>query len=294
MAAARAARPLVLCFHGLYQDALQFRSKAASLTRCFVDFDLRFLDGPHTATPAVLRDSAGRRTSRAPADPDAFRAWWPKDPSDPAGPIEVERTVQAVQSALGESEPVVGVMGFSQGGALAALTCTRAFRARTGWTPRFAVVLSAYVPDQREAAAYMESGFEPAVRSLHLWGQRDYVVPCQRSKHLASLMGAQEGAPICGDQSASTGAGAARIEPAPMTAAARIPRLVAPLHVAALHGQHAQWSASRTLHTGALAPEQLPCTHSTGLTHPGGHIVPSDATVLDVVHRFLRCMAGGG
>jgi hypothetical protein len=120
------------------------------------------------------------------ADQLNLRGWW----TPAAAPAVVaEETAQTLR-ALGEqlrAHRVDGLVGFSQGGALAALLCTQEGIDLVGWSPSFVVCCSAYASEAPWHRQLLESGIERSVASLHVAGAVDKVVPLHKSRHLSQL-----------------------------------------------------------------------------------------------------------
>lgn len=189
-------RGRALALHGLYMNAETFKSKAAPLLgvvgrRWAVDF----VDAPNEAVPAILTSSSSRvrpRMSRAAAQQMKYRAWWPKSAANgglSACRDQFDASVRLVGDTVRANNcSHRGVIGYSQGGALATLMCTNLWRQRFGWSPRFAVFIAAYKSRLRCHSAFYDSGFVPGIRTLHIWGTRDCVVSGALSQDLADTV----------------------------------------------------------------------------------------------------------
>jgi len=142
------------------------------------------LDAPHTCSQETVE-----RTYRGASDgrlPPPYLCWWnaSDDGLDYRG---WEETRAIVGAALARHAPV-SVLGFSQGGTLAAAVA--ALSARGELPPIHAAVL---VAGRKPRAAVLQSAFdEPiAVPSLHVWGERD-ALTLEHSEGLVHCFSAQQ------------------------------------------------------------------------------------------------------
>jgi hypothetical protein len=187
--------------HGLYQSKGVFAEKTQALRAALpAAIDLSYLDGPHIIVPPVLRERKGapaqRRAARdvsissSPASSSAdagggqrsaptallddYRGWW--NPDDPA---RVEAETQETLRALGTQlrrDRVDGLIGFSQGGALAALLCTNKASELLDWSPAFVILCCAYESKLPFHQKLFSSGIDPRIPSLHIAGGNDRVI----------------------------------------------------------------------------------------------------------------------
>jgi pimeloyl-ACP methyl ester carboxylesterase len=157
----------LLAFHGFTQNGAVLREALAPLlARLPATIALRCPDGPVECAPAsVDRMFAALGGTR---HPGPYRSWW--NASDDGQQYRGwEQTRALLSSELATEEPC-GVLGFSQGGMLAAAVAALSAR---GELPaiRFAIL----VAGQKPRAALMQPWFEQpiAVPSLHVCGERD-------------------------------------------------------------------------------------------------------------------------
>lgn len=152
----------ILALHGWKQSATVFRSKTGSFRRQLRDVaELEFLDAPFevpdTALPAaqgaLAPPPSGERDPPPPSE--SCRTWWLFDGTK-EGPITYsgfDVAYRAICDALsGPQGPFDGVLGFSQGAAVAAAFLQRYVRetdekAGTVSSPlRFAILISGFPP----------------------------------------------------------------------------------------------------------------------------------------------------
>src|SRR5689334_10142100 len=156
----------LLALHGFTLNGTVMRASLAPLLpRLPKGLELICPDGPVTCSPAsVDRMYAMTGGSRQPP----HLSWW--DSSDDGRVYHGwEQTREALRAVLERHQPI-GVLGFSQGGMVAAAVA--ALSARGELPPLRYVILVAGGPPRAEA---MQSWFEQpiAIPSLHVWGERD-------------------------------------------------------------------------------------------------------------------------
>ncbi|XP_038231696.2 esterase OVCA2 [Dermochelys coriacea] len=132
----------------------------------------------------------GARCSLSPQDADP-RCWWlPRPREETLGAREeaascagLEESLEAVAGAFAAHGPFDGLLGFSQGAALAALLCARKQRGDARFPFEFAIVVAGF--ESRAAPpSYCQ---EPiAVPTLHVLGEADRVIPPALSRELAA------------------------------------------------------------------------------------------------------------
>ncbi|XP_032072223.1 esterase OVCA2 [Thamnophis elegans] len=159
----------LLCLHGYGQNAERFRARTGALRKALRGrARLLYLDAPHR-----LPDDG-----EPPGAEGEPRAWWPE--GGPGGP-EPGAALRAVAAALAERGPVDGLLGFSQGAALAGLLCALREAGDGRFPFRFALLFSGF-PVAEAAAAAAGSLRAP---SLHVFGRDDRVIPAAESRALA-------------------------------------------------------------------------------------------------------------
>jgi uncharacterized protein (DUF924 family)/Ran GTPase-activating protein (RanGAP) involved in mRNA processing and transport/predicted esterase len=163
-----APRARILALHGLRQSGEAFRTRARKLRHALVDVaDLVFVTAPH-------------RHAGAPAERPFERAWWnaSADHADYEGFAE---SVALLEAVVREQGPFDGVLGFSQGGALAAILA--AMQPHPAFAFRFAVCISAF-PSRARGHEFHTLPGGVRVPSLHVLGLRDEMVDPERSRRL--------------------------------------------------------------------------------------------------------------
>ena len=160
-------RTALLSLHGFTMNGPSLRRHLGELEpRLAAHVDLVFPDAPHTASEAsvvgLLKRMGGTRA------PPPQLQWW--NASDDGREYQ---GWQATRDALRQEvlrHPAAGLLGFSQGAAvaaaLAALACRGAFPAL-----RFVVLVAGFTPRSAELLPLFD---EPlTIPSLHIWGEDD-------------------------------------------------------------------------------------------------------------------------
>lgn len=127
-----AARRTVLVLHGYSQNGNVFSKRLGALRREAKDIEFVFVDAPHVLQPIDLINAHARnpalnfddQPSEQEADQDQDptltpRAWWRPNPERTKG-IGLEESLAVIRDVL-KTRRFIGVMGFSQGAALAAI-----------------------------------------------------------------------------------------------------------------------------------------------------------------------------
>ncbi|XP_063148685.1 esterase OVCA2 [Candoia aspera] len=163
MAAPRRGELRVLCLHGYGQNAELFRARTGALRKAVRGrAELLYLDAPHRAGPEEGGDGG--------AGP---RGWWLGAAPEP------EPALRTVAQALAERGPVDGLLGFSQGAALAGMLCALRQRGDARFPFRFAVLVAGFRGPEVGAGPLL-------LPSLHVFGEADRVVPAAESRALAA------------------------------------------------------------------------------------------------------------
>ena len=116
----------ILCLHGYAQNAAFFRQRTGSLRKALkaVAGDFVFVDAPFAATAGFLGDINADERGQS-------LGWWTFDEATASRPslsheyAGVERSLELLDATCEREGPFDGVLGFSQGAALAALLCMR-------------------------------------------------------------------------------------------------------------------------------------------------------------------------
>lgn len=121
------------------------------------------------------------------------RGWWFSEEADVFSALEeptvcrgLEQALGTVAQALDKLGPFDGLLGFSQGAALAALVCALGQAGDLRFPiPRFIILISGFCP---RGLGLKEPVMQSllSLPSLHVFGDTDRVIPSQESMELAS------------------------------------------------------------------------------------------------------------
>ena len=179
----------ILALHGYLQSGPVFRSRTGSLRKKLKSScEFVFAEGPHE----VAQPGGGDvRSCGGGGEEEAKRAWWlaPAEenqlrPRDTSTCVGVEASLQALEQVLRDEGPFDGVLGFSQGGAAAAILCA-AIQTEQIAAPqfRFGLFFGAFAPRDPSYSAFIKSaGLN--LPSLHFYGEADNLVTEDRTSEL--------------------------------------------------------------------------------------------------------------
>jgi pimeloyl-ACP methyl ester carboxylesterase len=170
-------RTMLLGLHGFTMNGASLRGMLGTLEPQLAEHvDLRFPDAPHAASEASVANLL-RRMGGSPSPPPNLE-WW--NSSDDGRQYQGWAETRAQLSAELQQRPAVGLLGFSQGAAVAAALSAVAQR---GSLPSlgFVVLVGGFPPRAAELLPFFE---EPLTTpSLHVWGEADPL-----AKHAALLV----------------------------------------------------------------------------------------------------------
>lgn len=155
----------LLCLHGKYQNSTAFARKTNHIAQELEGVaEFVFVDGPVKSVPKVLRNK--------PSELYNFRSWWNGNEKDR------HNLLDWIEPHLNK-KPIDGILGFSQGAAVASLLCSKDSIQTLGWAPKFAIMINGYLETQNK------SEISSDIQSLHLFSPNDRVVSVERSRLLA-------------------------------------------------------------------------------------------------------------
>ncbi|XP_006891161.1 PREDICTED: ovarian cancer-associated gene 2 protein [Elephantulus edwardii] len=184
----------VLCLAGFRQSERGFREKTGALRKALRGrAELVCLSGPHPVPgSAAGPDGAGPDPGSCPPE-EQPQGWWFSEAAAVFSALEeptvcrgLQEALDTVAQALNQQGPFDGLLGFSQGAALAALVCAlgQAGDARFP-LPKFIILVSGFCPRGGELQEPILKA-PLALPSLHVFGDTDRVIPSQESQQLAS------------------------------------------------------------------------------------------------------------
>lgn len=177
----------VLCLHGYVQSGAIFRERTGSLRKALKGLDFFFVDAPHSAAGA-FQDPA-----HPPTDPPVVdaRGWWHAGenatqsgwtrPSVSLCATGADHSLAFLRETLAREGPFDGLLGFSQGAAMAAQLL-----AAEPSCARFAILVAGFVPyDPLMASRVLDAAPLPHA-VLSVCGETDALVPQERVRQLAA------------------------------------------------------------------------------------------------------------
>ncbi|XP_057677512.1 esterase OVCA2 [Corythoichthys intestinalis] len=173
----------VLCLHGYRQNGASFREKTGALRKLLKKkVDFVYMDAPHSIEQGQESGDGDRR------------GWWFSDPGartfdarqlceDSSG---LDESVAAVREAARRHAPLDGVLGFSQGAALAVVLCAlRESGAEPDLSFRFAILVAGFRSRCARHLTFYSAPLETA--SMHVFGLEDGVIPADESRDLLAV-----------------------------------------------------------------------------------------------------------
>jgi len=185
-----AEKPLrVLCLHGYRQNDVSFREKTGAFRKLLGKYcEFTFIKAPHLVLPMsnedINQDQRGWWFSR---ENDYFKA---DDASDCDKGFD--GSLDLIQKTFELHGPFDGVIGFSQGAALAALLCLIKTKRPETLSPAikfdFAVMVAAFKSvSTRHAHWYTPTTTKVDIPTLHVMGAEDRVIKKPLSEDLLDL-----------------------------------------------------------------------------------------------------------
>ena len=151
-----------------------------------------FLDGPFEASVLEASTDDLQESSSA-IEPDG-RSWWRftdagEEASSKQRPSQAsiysgwDTTREVIRQKIAAEAPIDMILGFSQGTTAAALYCADLTPAEESML-RSVILVSGFIPRDPEYAKKILDTRPIRIRSLHLSGEKDLLVPTERSRHL--------------------------------------------------------------------------------------------------------------
>ena len=182
----------ILCLHGFRQTAGSLLGRTIGLRRrVTMEIDWLFVDAPHMLAPPPSNSapppssSAPPPSSSAPPPEAAARRCWKLECVD-ENQQGLTESLSRIQAFVDQHGPFDGVMGFSEGAAMASILCRMQKEGRLRFGFRFCILASGYVPRIGHP-----SSSPIDLPSLHIFGGRgeanqeaDDQVPASESEKL--------------------------------------------------------------------------------------------------------------
>ncbi len=169
-----ARKKKMIALHGKGGDATSFSRYLRPLVDATGhEWAWSFLDGPH--------DLEG-----------GGRAWWKLPPGVRTFEAASLEGIEDSLALLDSAWPFEGILGFSQGAMLAAISCGRGVRG--GSRPAVAIIAGAAFPacraqDMMQLKAIDVDPLNPLIRSVHTVGARDEINPPEQARKVADVFG---------------------------------------------------------------------------------------------------------
>ncbi|KAK7033988.1 Family of serine hydrolases 3 [Paramarasmius palmivorus] len=185
----------VLVLHGYAQNANIFSKRLAALRKQCKGVELFFLDAPHILQPVDLFGDTPESLDSA-SDPALTpRGWWKFSDSAKTQYVGIETTLDLIRDTL-KSTRYDGVLGFSQGAALATLITALLERPHLyppflidGQSPhppfQYCVSVAGFKARDPIGDTILSPGF--STPTLHILGKTDVIVTEERAKTILDV-----------------------------------------------------------------------------------------------------------
>lgn len=173
-----ATKGKLLFLHGFTQSGSLFAKKTSALRKALQKqgYQCFYIDAPvELSAPDLPFDTSNLDSS---ADTD-WKSWWVTNQNKPDY-YKLDKAFDSVRDAIEKDGPFDGVMGFSQGAAMAGVLCSQIHNLHEKQPPvKYGVLFCGF----RIAPEEYQKFFEPpiATNTLHVLGSLDTVVSEERS-----------------------------------------------------------------------------------------------------------------
>ncbi|KAK8799614.1 hypothetical protein WA158_006162 [Blastocystis sp. Blastoise] len=178
----------ILCLHGRYQCAKTFQSKMSLLSHLCskLPIEFTFMNGPFVDIPPILK-KGNRFVHSVPSIRDVedeYRGWWPGTNRDNF-PYIHGTLVNYLE--LNDIRKFDGIIGFSQGAALASILSSEEMSSELHWQPKMVILFSGNLPKLIYPELYT-TNFISDISTLHIYGKQDQVIPFSSANELYEAM----------------------------------------------------------------------------------------------------------
>uniref|UniRef100_A0A914W0G6 Serine hydrolase FSH domain-containing protein n=1 Tax=Plectus sambesii TaxID=2011161 RepID=A0A914W0G6_9BILA len=175
----------ILCLHGYRQNDAAFREKTGSLRKIFKKYaDFVFITAPHK--PTIPEDAL---SDNGEGNPDP-RGWWFSRPDQHFSSKDVtdlstgfNESVEFIMDVVETQGPFDGLLGFSQGAAMASLFCALRESKEIALPLKFVILVAGFHSKSSAHAALNQ--VKITLPSLHIMGETDKVIPIEMSRELS-------------------------------------------------------------------------------------------------------------
>lgn len=171
----------ILCLHGYTQNGSMFAKKTSAVRKALdkMGFDTVYMTGPVKIEVSDLNFDISSEGGR---EIDNMRSWWPNSESNPDH-LTIDQALDEIIADIERDGPYVGVLGFSQGAALAAILCQIIHTLHEAQEPlKFGLFYSGFKSRLPEYAKYYEKPI--SIPTIHIIGTLDTVVEEERTMKL--------------------------------------------------------------------------------------------------------------
>ncbi|XP_023223450.1 esterase OVCA2-like [Centruroides sculpturatus] len=164
----------ILCLHGYRQDAGYFKEKFGGFRKIVKNVaELVFIDAPHI----IPNDNPAEGSCLRPG-----RGWWFTQKEKTFDPrldsnvcVGFDESLQLIKETFEAHGHFDGILGFSQGAALAALLCALQQNKELEYSFNFVILIAGFI----SRSSYHKSLFKESIsiNSLHVMGETDQVIP---------------------------------------------------------------------------------------------------------------------
>lgn len=171
----------ILVLHGWRQNGQIFRSKIKKMVKKLADIaELYFVSSPVQYKAEGDALEAIENAYDDMPDFSSQRVWWISSEGNKVYQY-YETSINYLKQVNINQGPFDGIMGFAQGGTMAAIMSTV-----PDFNPQFLILISAYIP-RAEAFSFMNVINSLKTPSLHIMGKNDILVVPERSKQLHQI-----------------------------------------------------------------------------------------------------------
>lgn len=171
----------ILCLHGYVQNGNMFARKTSGIRKALdkLGFETVYLTGPVKIEVSDLSFDVSNEGGR---EIDNMRSWWPNSESNPDH-LTIDSALDEIVANIDKEGPFVGVLGFSQGAALAAILCQilHTLHENQGQL-KFGIFYSGFKSRLPAYSKYYERPI--AIPTMHVIGTLDTVVEEERTMKL--------------------------------------------------------------------------------------------------------------
>ncbi|CAR24895.1 FSH1 domain-containing protein [Lachancea thermotolerans] len=192
--------PKLLFLHGFLQNGKVFSEKSSGIRKLLKKANVQcdYIDGPTTLERKDLPFEMDDEKWQATVDAQLNKSWFFH--SDISKELDLTTAIQTVSDHIKANGPYDGIVGFSQGAAVAAIITNRITQLVPDHPPfKVSLIFSGYSftePDpehegQLRITEKFKQDFTPAPESptkmLFVYGASDQAVPATRSKYLQEI-----------------------------------------------------------------------------------------------------------